>query len=341
MLSFLMTLLLSSSCVELTHFCAGDETPPKAKDHLPIGSCWYCGEIHEEPCPFEEEEEDDGLICVDNCIYECLNPCCLRGVWLPEAPPLFLPFKADPRQLAASAGWRFYDQVIGKHVIDVSYFDTIQMYRWFNIGLPCGQLEFDIDGALWAVFEPTAPTSPLVNADYYVGGSLNYAWDSWSFRFRAYHISSHIGDEFLLEHPGFDRRNPSAEYVDLYASYYLDGDTLRLYLGGGYIVHRDPSFRCERIYGEAGAELYFPWFHLFSTCHMIQGRPYFAVNLRCREEHDWDLDQTYVLGYEFAKLYGLERKLRFYFEYHEGYSLEGQFCHARTDYFSFRISYGF
>jgi|GEM_PF-1581344 len=340
MLSILLTLLLSTSNnVELTHFCAENETPPKAKDHLPIGVCWFCGEEHDDD-ESHIYEDDNGVVCVENCIYKCLNPCCIRGVWLPEAPPLFLPFKADPRQLAASAGWRFNDQAIGRHVIDVSYFDTIQLYRWFNIGAPCGQLEFDIDGALWAVFEPTAPTSPLVNADYYIGVSLNYAWNCYSVRFRAYHISSHLGDEFLLEHPGFDRRNPSAEYIDLYGSYYMNDD-FRFYLGGGYVVHRDPSFRIKRGYVEGGAEVYLPWFRFFSTCHMTEGRPYFALNLRTRQEHDWDLDQTYVLGYEFAKLYGLERKLRFYFEYHEGYSLEGQFCHQRTDYFSFRISYGF
>ena len=71
-------------------------------------------------------------------------------------------------------------------------------------------------------------------------------------------------------------------------------------------------------------------------CHMISGSPYIAANLGMWEFHKWDLDQTYVIGYEFAKLYGLERKLRAYMEYHNGYSAEGQFCHLRTQYFSVR-----
>src|SRR5262245_39461061 len=30
----------------------------------------------------------------------------ISGVWLPEGPPLFRPFIADPRQITSSVGWR-------------------------------------------------------------------------------------------------------------------------------------------------------------------------------------------------------------------------------------------
>ena len=53
------------------------------------------------------------------------------------------------------------------------------------------------------------------------------------------------------------------------------------------------------------------------------------------------VDATYILGYEFGKLSGLYRRLRFYMEYHDGYSAEGQFCRHATEYFSVRLSYGF
>ena len=96
----------------------------------------------------------------DNIIYEVLNPCCLRYVWLPEAPPIFLPFKADPRQLEASVGLRFGDNVFGSPLVDVSYFDTIPMIRFFNVFSYKDQLELDIEGALWAVFQTFKETAP-------------------------------------------------------------------------------------------------------------------------------------------------------------------------------------
>lgn len=278
--------------------------------------------------------------CLENKAYEQLNPYCLRWVWFPEAPPLFLPLKADPRQLTASVGWRFNDTVVGKHVIDVSYFDIIPLLRWFNIFVPTGQLEVDLEGALWAVFQPTLETSPLVNADYYIGASVNYALWNWSFRLRGYHISSHIGDEFLILHPNFDRRNPSAEYIDFFASYYMSDD-LRFYTGVGYVPHSDVSFPCKEWFFQGGAEVYLPWFRFISCGNMVEGKPYFAMNFLFTQDNNWEVDQTYVLGYEFGKLTGLERKFRIYLEYHDGFSEEGQFCHQRTDYFSIRVSYGF
>lgn len=77
-----------------------------------------------------------------------------------------------------------------------------------------GDMEFGVEGAVWAVFAPLDESSPLIDADYYVGFPLVYAFDNWQFRLRGYHVSTHLGDEFLLNHPGFDRRNPSAEYLD-------------------------------------------------------------------------------------------------------------------------------
>ena len=54
--------------------------------------------------------------------YLQLNePCCDGGIWMPEDPPLFRPFIADPRQLTYSVGWRFNDNAATKNVIDVSF----------------------------------------------------------------------------------------------------------------------------------------------------------------------------------------------------------------------------
>jgi hypothetical protein len=247
---------------------------------------------------------------------------------------------ADPRQVCYSVGWRFDDQVFTQNVIDVSYGDTIPIYRWFNVWPWCGIMQLELEGALWAIFDPLHNSSPLLNADYYVGFPLTYAINNWSFRFRVYHISSHIGDEFLLDHPHFDRRNASAEYADFFVSNDFT-DQIRLYAGVNYIFAQDDEFRCTPWTFECGTEIRMRHLGFYDWCDQLYGEPFLAMHFRFRKDFKHHIDQTYVLGYEFGKLTGLNHKLRFFIEYHDGYSLEGQFCKLATNYFSIRTSYGF
>ena len=263
--------------------------------------------------------------------------CCKWGVWLPEDPVLFRPLMADPREVTYSAGWRFNDQVLVKNVIDVSFGDSIPFYRLF---LGKGALQIDLEGALWVTFDPLHDSSPLINADYYGGLVLTYGYKDWSFRLRGFHISSHIGDEFLLDHPDFDRRNASAEYVDLYASYDLT-DEIRLYGGAGWVVAQDDEFHVSPFYAGAGVEVRMHGLGFTNWCNQVYGEPIMAMHFRYSKDFKKHVDSTYILGYEWGKICGLARKVRLYMEYHDGYSLEGQFAKRPTNYFSIRISYGY
>lgn len=262
------------------------------------------------------------------------------GEWLPENPVLFRPLIADPRQVTYSVGWRWNDQALNKNVIPVSFGDTCAFYRWYNVWPWCGELQIEVEGAMWAVFNPLGEDSPMINADYYVAFPLTYAIPRWAFRLRGFHISSHVGDEFLLHHPGFDRRNPSAEYLDFYISHELT-DEIRVYSGLGYIVHQDSSFKFHRFYAETGFELRLYRFGFVDACERIYGTPFYAVDLRYRGDFKRHVDMTYVAGFEWGKLYCQERRLRIFLQYHDGYSLEGQFQRRPTNYLALIASYGY
>lgn len=264
----------------------------------------------------------------------------LTGVWFPEEPVLFHPLVADPRQLTFSAGWRFDDQALAKNVIDVSYGDTVPFYEWCDVWPWHGRLRIELEGALWAVFDPLHDSSPLMNADYFGGLALSYAACRWQFRLRAYHISSHIGDEFLLNHPEFDRRNPSAEYIDFFASYDFTDD-IRLYGGLGWIPAQDDSFHFSPFYAEGGFELRVYELAYIAPRNRLYLVPFYAMHLRYSSDFKHHVDATYVLGYEMGKFCGLCRKLRGFIEYHDGYSVEGQFYRRATNYLALRVSYGF
>lgn len=268
------------------------------------------------------------------------EPCCGRGIWMPEEPPLFRPFMADPRQLTYSVGWRFNDNAATKNIIDVSFADSFPIYRWCNVGPWNGQLQIDLEGGLWAIFDPCYESAPLINADYFVAVPITYAIDRWQFRLRGFHISSHIGDEFLLNHPHFDRRNPSAEYLDFFVSHDLT-EEIRLYAGLGWVAMQDPSFKFHKFYSAVGAELRLLRWGFLDCKDILYGCPIFGMHFRGGKDFRRHVDATYVLGYEFGKLTGLFRRYRIYIEYHDGYSCEGQFCKIPTNYFSVRMSYGF
>ena len=298
-------------------------------------------DCEERTYSFEHSRHGSGVICGEDCEKARANG--MMGVWLPESPILYRPYLADPRQITYSAGWRFNDQALGaQNVIDVSYGDNCAIYRWcdVNIGPLNGQLQFEIEGALWAVFAPLERSAPLINADYYVGFPITFASGNWAFKIRGYHISSHIGDEYLIEHPEFVRKNPSAEYLEFAVSNDFT-DEIRYYGSVGWIVHQDPSFKFGRWYADAGMEVRLPRFGFEDARQDLYGEPFYAFHWRYFPIFKRHLDMTYVIGYEIGKTSGLCRKLRVFLEYHDGYSAEGQFAKMATNYVSLRVSYGF
>jgi hypothetical protein len=264
----------------------------------------------------------------------------LWGIWLPEVPPLFRPFIADPRQVTYSVGWRWNDSVFEKNVIPVSFGDILPIFRWCDIWYFRGDLELGIEGAVWAIFDPLHESSPLIDADYYVGFPISYSFGSWAFRLRGYHISTHIGDEFLLNHPNFNRKNPSIEVFDFFISKQLTKD-IRLYCGIGWLARQDDSFRVGEFYYQGGFELRFFELGYRDYCNRLYGVPFLAMDVYYQTHFKHHINSTFALGYEWGKVSGLRRKFRIFLEYHDGYSIEGQFARRPTHYVSVRGTYGF
>lgn len=275
----------------------------------------------------------------------------INGIWFPQMTELFAPLIAAPRQISYTLGYRSGDHICGNKAVDVALGDDFAIYRWLDV-MWHGELQIGIEAGIWCVFnmDPSHrrdPGTALVNTDFYCGVPLTYAHDKWSFRFRGYHISSHLGDEFLFNHPHYcaygskfpkRRVNPSIEAIDFAVSYQAS-EAIRLYGFPGAIVHSDESFPWKPMYVEYGTEVRFLGTKFYKQ--KLYGTMYIGLHFRNYQELDWNFDGTYRIGYEFSKLQGIGRKFRFYIEYHHGYSLEGQFSKMRTHYMQYNISYGF
>jgi len=258
------------------------------------------------------------------------------GIWLPTSTVLFPTMVANPRQISFSVGQRFRDTVGTQRASAVSFGDQLPMYRWCNMWKWHGDLQLELEGGVFALFNHTRPSSPLLNADYYVGIPLSYAVGPYAFRLRLYHISSHLGDELKSVHRHVHRRNKSFEAIDFFSSYFITNQ-IRVYGGLGIICHSDSEMRLKPFYVQYGAEIRVAR-HNFTQ---LYGEPFLAMHFENAETHNWNFDSTFAIGYEWGKIQGFGRKLRAFIEYHEGYSPEGQFYKKRTDYLAFRLAYGF
>ena len=266
----------------------------------------------------------------------------ITGVWFPQMTVLFQPLIADPRNVTYILGYRGGDKVMGKTCINIALGDDFGVYRWVDAfchwDIQCG-----IESGIWSVFNlkphPNIGSgTELVNTDFYFGVPITFARGNWSFRLRGYHISSHLGDEYMVNHPEVERLNPSVEAVDLFGSYQMS-EAIRLYVGPGCYVHSDPSYKWQPMYIEYGTEARF--FGRKFCQQKMHGSLFLAMHWRNLQQLDWNFDGTYRAGYEISKIQGVGRKFRVWLGYHHGYSLEGQFQKLRTNYWEFDLNYGF
>lgn len=77
----------------------------------------------------------------------------------------------------------------------------------------CDGWQVGILAGVFAQFNMDSGSTDLINADYVVGFPVSWRSGLVSARVRLYHQSSHLGDEFILGNPGFQRVNLSFEDV--------------------------------------------------------------------------------------------------------------------------------
>ena len=117
----------------------------------------------------------------------------------------------------------------------------------------------------------------VLGTDYRVGLPITWgdAFRQWKFGY--YHMSSHLGDEFLLKNPGFPLFRQARDALVLGHSIYAT-DSLRLYGEVGYAFSSTASK---------------PWEFQFGADYApraptgIYGAPFFAINAYLREELDF------------------------------------------------------
>jgi hypothetical protein len=236
---------------------------------------------------------------------------------LPEQ-VLFAPLLADPREPRFSVSYQRY-RISGRKfaAANAAFGEYFGLAADF-LGLP-GNSQIGLQGAVFTLFNLSTPSSDLVNADYWIGIPVTYRNGPWSFLARIYHQSSHLGDEFILDNPTVKRVNLNYEDAVTLISY--EWEKLRIYGGGGYIIHSEPHL--ARPHLQAGTEFFQP--------HALRGLDFVAaLDVQSSRELGWENSYSFQAGFQFKNR--SNRRVRLMFEHFDGHSPNGQFFRERLRY---------
>ncbi len=235
---------------------------------------------------------------------------------------LFEPPVADPRWPRFSIGYRYFTDEAA-NVASATFGETIALYR--ERGPYGGLWEAGFQAGVFSIFDLDSSSFDLVNSDFFAALHATYRIGGLSAFFRVFHQSSHLGDEFLLRNR-IDRINLSFEGLDLKLSYPLF-DWLRLYGGGAYLLHRDPS-DLKPWSTQGGIELQTPWRFWGDSARFVT-----ALDLQNREENNWSTEISVRGGFQFERAQRFGRKISLLVEYYKGHSPNGQFFNSKVEYF--------
>jgi hypothetical protein len=241
---------------------------------------------------------------------------------------LFRPLIADPRWPHTSVAYqRYFGDGELRQVGAASFGESFAVWRGaFSDG---SRWELGLQGGVFSIFDLEAESFDLINADYMAGLTGTYQRGDFAALLRAYHQSSHLGDEFLLRDT-VQRVNLSYEVVDALLSYEF-ARVVRVYGGGGYIVHRDPSDLAPGLV-EAGVELVSPY-------TLAEGvlRPLAGLDLKWAEESGWETDVSTRAGLQVENPALRSLRIQLLAEYYRGRSPNGQFFARDVEYAGFGI----
>ena len=175
--------------------------------------------------------------------------------------------------------------------------------------------QLDLDGAVFARILPDAESTMLVGSDYRVGLMGTWRRGNLAAKTGYYHISSHVGDEYLIAHPTFNRIN---------------------YVRDSLLFGMTCDIRSDlQVYGEIGVapgtqggaktfEFQFGSQYTPKADRPSAGAPYLGLNTHLREEFNYNGSVNFVAGWGWMGP-ASRRRLRVGMQYYTGPSMQFEF----------------
>jgi hypothetical protein len=163
-----------------------------------------------------------------------------------------------------------------------------------TIGLVRGRdWQVAIAAGVFSEFNMQASTTDLLNTDYLVGLPVTYRRGSFATRFRVYHQSSHLGDEYLV-HNHAQRVDLTFQAVELLVA--NEASRWRVYGGGAYVFAHSPAdLKPGVLHG--GLEYHQPR-SLLRLGRFASGRLVAGLDAKAVQDHKWQVGWSVVTGLE-------------------------------------------
>jgi len=181
-----------------------------------------------------------------------------------------------------------------------------------NMNLDAWQI--DVEGAVMVRLNP-GEKMDLESSDYRFGLLWTGRRDNVSFKAGYFHISSHVGDEYQIKNPGFQRINLVRESLIVGTSIEMTPE-VRTYIEAAYAVAYHGGAKPFQV--QYGAE------YVRQPCRPGSKSPFVAANFQHRQEVDFQAGISLMTGYQWT---GPEsgRSMRVGLQYFNGPTNQYQF----------------
>lgn len=237
--------------------------------------------------PYEEKPELRRDIITPGQVFREANEPCYEYQILPGSLLYhsYLAGEKEPRMQFL----QLYDTKSDRRLWEAVLGGRVGIFRYGQPGPKVQEaFQVDLEGAVFARVLPDEPSAMLESSDYRAGLLGTWRFGNEAYKAGYYHISSHVGDEFLLANPGVNRINYVRDAVIVGAS----RDFLEAYRIYGEIAYA--------IGAQGGAE---PWELQFGGEYTpavgpgLKGAPFAAVNSHYRQEFGSSLGVNFNAGW--------------------------------------------
>ncbi|WP_146392861.1 DUF1207 domain-containing protein [Allorhodopirellula solitaria] len=186
--------------------------------------------------------------------------------------------------------------------------------------------QWDLEGAAITRLDMWE-SQDVESVDYRFGTELTWAEGPWAMKAGYFHISSHVGDEYLIRNPTFERINYVTESL-IWGVSYKPTQPVRLYGEAAYAVHCAGGAQPWQF--QTGAE----WTPAPSPSRWIA--PFAAANLGFFEATEYHMQTTLQAGWALQGSRSAQR-LRFGFQYGQGPTNQFSFFQRSDEYLGWGI----
>ena len=255
-----------------------------------------------------------------------------RDLWHLQVLPdslLYQPYMASAHEERMAAQW-VEDQNWG-WIWDVALGGRVGILRYGNASnsQPEGW-QVDLGGAAFPRLQLNRDLD-VVSCDYKFSLPITYARGRHATRFGYYHLSSHLGDEYMIKNPGARRINYSRDCLMLGHSIYFHERKMRIY--------------AEAAWAFQTGDMTKPWEFQFGFEYAPNGptglrpQPFFAIGGHLREEVDFGGNLIVQTGYLWQGDSG--HRFRMGLQYYVGMSDQYEFIDQYENKVGFGIWYDF